>query len=207
MHNHEHHHESHLPIQEEGELSYYAKRSVAIQALLTERGVVTADEIRRQVEIIDSRSAVLGQKVVAKAWTDADFKVRLLGNAKAASAELGIDMGTNLVAIENTDTVHNLIVCTLCSCYPTALLGTSPAWYKSLEYRSRAVVDPRGVLKEFGLELDPEVEVRVYDSTADMRYIVIPQRPSGTEQMREKELAELITRDSMVGVAKARPPE
>jgi nitrile hydratase len=167
--------------------------------------VVTADAIRRRIEIWDARTPAVGAKVVARAWVDPDFKARLLADAKAAVAELGIDVQSqDLVAVENTDKVHNVIVCTLCSCYPSHLIGLPPAWYKSLQYRSRVVVDPRGVLKEFGLELDPAVETRVYDSTADVRFIVIPQRPSGTEHMDEETLAELVTRDSMIGVATAR---
>jgi nitrile hydratase subunit alpha len=139
---------------------------------------------------------------------DPAFKARLLDDARSAAAELGIetDQMTTLVAIENTAQIHNVVVCTLCSCYPRTILGLPPAWYKSLEYRSRVVVDPRGVLREFGLEIEPEVEVRVSDSTADMRYLVVPERPAGTEDMTEAELAELITRDSMIGVAKARIP-
>ena len=158
---------------------------------------------------MDARTPALGAKVVARAWVDPAFKARLLANAKAAVAELGIDIGSlsTLVAIENTERMHNVVVCTLCSCYPRALLGLPPDWYKSLHYRSRAVVDPRGVLKEFGLELSPDIEVRVYDSTADMRYLVIPARPSGTEQMSEENLARLVTRDSMIGVARARTPD
>jgi nitrile hydratase len=158
---------------------------------------------------MDSRTPALGAKIVAHAWADAAFKARLLADAKSACAELGIDTGSlaALVAVENTDTVHNVVVCTLCSCYPRAILGLPPDWYKSLNYRSRAVKDPRGVLKEFGLELASEIEVRVYDSTADMRYLVIPARPSGTEGMGEEKLARLVTRDSMIGVAKARIPD
>ena len=144
-----------------------------------------------------------GARVVARAWTDAAFRARLLANAKAAVGELGIDAGAHsaLVAVENTKAVHNVIVCTLCSCYPRALLGYPPAWYKSLSYRSRMVKEPRAVLREFGLELDPDVEVRVYDSTADVRYLVVPRRPDGTDRMDEAALAGLVTRDSMIGVA------
>ena len=208
MHEHDHKHEAHAPITDAQELTYYEKRVYAIQSLLVEKGVVTADEVRRAVEDMDARTPALGAKVVARAWVDPAFKARLLANAKAAVAELGIDIGSlsTLVAIENTERVHNVVVCTLCSCYPRTLLGLPPDWYKSLHYRSRAVVDPRGVLKEFGLELSPDIEVRVYDSTADMRYLVIPARPSGTEHMSEENLARLVTRDSMIGVARARTP-
>ena len=208
-HDHDHAHDRHAPIQDRGELTYYEKRTWAIQALLVEKGILTADEIRRQIESVDSRTPADGAKVIARAWVDPTFKERLLRDAKAAVAELGLDSGEApvLVAVENTARVHNVVVCTLCSCYPRALLGLPPDWYKSLSYRSRAVVEPRGVLKEFGLELAPDVEVRVYDSSADMRYLVIPERPAGTERMSEAELASLVTRDSMIGVTKARAPE
>ena len=205
---HDHDHEAHVPIQHERELTYHEKRIRAMQALLIEKGIVTANEIRQQEETLDAVTPALGAKVVARAWVDAAFKARLLADARSAVVELGIetDQMTTLVAIENTAKIHNVVVCTLCSCYPRTILGLPPAWYKSLEYRSRVVVDPRGVLREFGLEIEPEVEVRVYDSTADMRYLVVPERPAGTEDLTESELAELITRDSMIGVAKARTP-
>lgn len=208
MHDHEHD-DAHAPIGDAHEGTSYAKRASAIQALLIEKGIVTADEVRRAVEDMDARTPALGAKVVARAWVDPAFKARLLADAKAAVAELGIDTGSlsTLVAIENSEKVHNVVVCTLCSCYPRSILGLPPDWYKSLSYRSRVVIDPRGVLKEFGLELERDVEVRVYDSTADMRYLVIPARPSGTEGMGEAELANLITRDSMIGVARARTPD
>src|SRR6266511_1852532 len=208
-HDHDHAHAAHRPIEDGDELTYYEKLTWAVQFLLVEKGILTADEVRKQIEDMDARTPALGAKVVARAWGDPAFKARLLANAKAAVAEVGIDSGSSavLVAVENTETVHNVVVCTLCSCYPRTLLGLPPDWYKSLNYRSRVVVDPRGVLREFGLELDPHVEVRVYDSTADMRYLVIPRRPSGTEQMSEEELASLVTRDSMIGVAEARTPE
>jgi nitrile hydratase subunit alpha len=206
---HDHARDRHAPIEDREELTYYEKRTWAIQTLLVEKGVLTADEIRRQLEMVDSRTPADGAKVVARAWVDPAFKARLLHDAKAAVAELGFDSGEApvLVAVENTPKRHNVVVCTLCSCYPRALLGLPPDWYKSLSYRSRAVVDPRGVLKEFGLELEPDVEVRVYDSSADMRYLVIPERPPGTEPLSEAELVSLVTRDSMIGVTKARAPE
>jgi len=208
MHEHEHTHDAHAAITEKNELTYYEKRVYAIQSLLVEKGIVTADEVRRAVEDMDSRTPALGAKVVARAWVDPAFKARLLTDAKAAVAELGIDTGalSTLVAVENTEKLHNVVVCTLCSCYPRSILGVPPDWYKSLSYRSRVVVDPRGVLKEFGLEVEPNVEVRVYDSTADMRYLIIPARPAGTEGMSEEALARLVTRDSMIGVARARRP-
>ena len=149
-----------------------------------------------------------GARVVARAWVDPDYKRRLLANAPAAIAELGYTSGEpeHMVALENTDRVHNLVVCTLCSCYPWTMLGLPPVWYKSNAYRSRAVIDPRGVLREFGTELGDDVEVRVWDSTAEVRYLVIPERPPGTEQMTEQELAALVTRDAIVGVAKPALP-
>lgn len=209
MYKEDHDHEAHASIQDEREFTYYAKRTEAIQSLLIEKGMITADEVRRAVEDMDSRTPALGARVVARAWVDPTFKARLLSDAKAAVAELGIDTSplSVLVAVENTEKVHHMVVCTLCSCYPRSILGLPPDWYKSLNYRARAVVDPRGVLREFGLELDPEVEVRVLDSTADMRYLVIPARPPGTEGLSEEELAKLVTRDSMIGVAKARTPD
>ena len=208
-HDHAHVHDGHAPLEEREELTYYEKRTWAIQALLVEKGIVTADEIRHQIETVEVRTPADGAKVIARAWVDPEFKGRLLRNAKAAVAELGFDSGEApvLVAIENTSEVHNVVVCTLCSCYPRALLGLPPDWYKSLNYRSRVVVDPRAVLKEFGLELEPGVEVRVYDSSADMRYLVIPERPAGTEYLSEEALASLVTRDSMIGVTNARIPE
>lgn len=208
MHDHDHGPDAHAPLQDQGAGSYEEKLTWVIQALLVEKGVLSADEVRAQIEDTDSRTPALGAKVIARAWVDPVFKARLLANAREAVAGLGIDTGSSpvLVAVENTATVHNVIVCTLCSCYPRALLGRPPAWYKSLHYRARVVVDPRAVLKEFGLALEPEVEVRVFDSTADMRYLVIPQRPAGTDQISEEELAHLVTRDSMIGVTRARQP-
>ncbi len=202
------HHDAHAPVQAERELKESGKRVDAIQALLIEKGIITADEVRRAVEDMDSRTPAVGARVVAKAWVDHGFKARLLSNARAAIAELGIDVGSlaEIVAVENSEKVQHVVVCTLCSCYPRGLLGYPPDWYKSLSYRSRMVTDPRDVLKEFGLELDPSVEVRVLDSTADMRYLVIPERPAGTGALREEELVSLVTRDSMIGVAKAMTP-
>jgi nitrile hydratase alpha subunit len=206
---HDHPHDRHTPIEDREQSTHYEKRVWAIQALLVEKGVIAADEVRRQIEAVDARTPADGAKVVARAWVDPAFKARLHQDAKAAVTELGFDSGESpvLVALENTPKVHNVVVCTLCSCYPRALLGLPPDWYKSLSYRSRAVIDPRGVLQEFGLELDPDVEVRVYDSSADMRYLVVPERPPGTQHMSEAELASLVTRDSLIGVTKPRPPE
>lgn len=205
---HGHDHGPHAPIRDDHEATYYAKRAAAIQAVLVDKGILTADEVRRELEEMDSRTPAHGARVVARAWVDPAFKARLLADAKAAVAELGIDAGTLPVvkAVENTDRVHHLVVCTLCSCYPRAILGLPPDWYKSLPYRSRAVTDPRGVIMEFGTTLEPDVEVRVLDSTADIRYLVVPRRPPGTERLSEAELAALVTRDSMIGVAHARTP-
>ncbi len=182
--------------------SYYQLLGLALKELLIEKDVVTADEVREAIEARDDISPATGAQVVAKSWADEDFRARLLADANEAVAEFGIDMGSvELVAVENTPQVHNAIVCTLCSCYPRALLGLPPSWYKSRDYRSRVVREPRVVLAEFGTELSDQVEVRVHDSTADMRYLVVPMRPEGTENLSEQELAALVTRDCMIGVA------
>ncbi|MDQ3379574.1 MAG: nitrile hydratase subunit alpha [Actinomycetota bacterium] len=185
-----------------------AARARALEKLLVEKGVVDRDDVRRGIDWLVSRSPADGARLVAHAWVDPAFKERLLADARAAALEVGRDPGPSpaVVALENTDAVHHVVVCTLCSCYPKALLGPPPDWYKSLPYRSRAVSDPRGVLSEFGLTLDDDIEVRVVDSTADVRYLVIPRRPTGTEGMSEEELATLVTRDSMIGVAQPAAP-
>ena len=191
-------------------LSDVALRSVAIESLLSEKGLLAAAEVQRQVELMDARTPADGARVVARAWTDAGFKARLLSDARAALSELGLSLPEEtpqLAVVENTERVHHLVVCTLCSCYPRMLLGRPPDWYKSLAYRARAVREPRAVMAEFGAAPPPDAEVRVLDSTADLRYLVIPRRPTGTEGMPEAELAELVTRDSMIGVTDARPPE
>ena len=200
------HREAHGGLHAGADLNPFAKRAKAIEELLVEKGVFTQAEIRRVVDITAARSPAYGAKLVARAWVDPDFKARLLADPKAAAAELGIDAATaaKLVVVENTESVHHLVVCTLCSCYPRTLLGIPPDWYKSLSYRSRAVVDPRGVMREFGLELDEGVEARVLDSTADIRYLVLPRRPPDTDHLTEEELARLATRDSMIGVADPR---
>ena len=200
----------HPGMAEDAELSYYAKRAQAMEALLLEKGVCQPGQVQRAVDETDARSPADGARVVARAWVDPGFKARLLADPKGALAELEYSLAGNvptLVVVENKAEVHHLVVCTLCSCYPRALLGRPPDWYKSLAYRSRAVVDPRGVMREFGLELGQDVEVRVLDSTADMRYLVLPRRPAGTEGLSEAELAKLVTRDSMIGVTEARSPE
>lgn len=204
-HAHKHAH-GHAPPQKDhdaGPMSAYEVLEEAVRELLIEKSVITPQEIAAQVDLMDSRSPALGAKVVAHAWTDPAFKRRLLKDTRAALAEFDIDIGTlaEFRTVENTPEVHNVIVCTLCSCYPKMLLGIPPAWYKSLAYRSRTVIDPRGVLAEFGVELPEAVEVRVHDSTADLRYIVLPMRPKGTRGWSEQALAALITRDSMVGTA------
>ena len=191
-------------------LSEVALRSVAIESLLAEKGLIAAGEVQRQVELMDARTPADGARVVARAWTDDGFKARLLSDARAALSELGLSLPEEtpqLAVVENTERVHHLVVCTLCSCYPRMLLGRPPDWYKSLAYRARAVREPRAVMAEFGAAPPPDAEVRVLDSTADLRYLVIPRRPAGTEGMREAELAELVTRDSMIGVTDARLPE
>lgn len=204
-HGHSH---SHAPPQPDDKVhSYYQILGTALKELLVEKGVVTADEVREAVEKRDQMTPAHGARVVAKSWVDPLFRIKLLMNANEAVAELGFPMTTTrLVAVENTDHVHNVIVCTLCSCYPRELLGLPPAWYKSRAYRARVVREPRAVLAEFGTQLADSVEVRVHDSTADMRYLVIPRQPPGTEGMSEEELAALVTRDSMIGVTEVRAP-
>lgn len=192
------------PDQDTG-LSYWQTMEIAIRELLIEKGHTNPNEIQTQIEAMDRRSPTDGAAVVARAWVDPAFKGRLLDDASAASREMGFDIGAlRLIAVENTDTVHNVVVCTLCSCYPRNLLGLPPDWYKSRAYRSRTVREPRKVLEEFGLSLSDDVTVRVHDSTADMRYIVLPQRPVGTEGLNEAELAKLVNRDSMIGTDIAR---
>jgi nitrile hydratase len=175
----------------------------ALEELLLERGVLEREEIRARVDWLVSRTAADGARLVARAWIDDGFKKRLLADAREAALELELDPGPSpvVVALENTDTVHHMVVCTLCSCYPKALLGPPPDWYKSLPYRSRAVSEPRGVLREFGLTLGNDIELRVVDSTADIRYLVVPRRPAGTDSFDEDALAGLVTRDSMIGVS------
>ena len=218
MHDHDHHDHHHdddddhtvvaphaPPAKDETIHSYYQILGLALKELLIEKGVVSADDMRKAIELRDSITPANGARVVAKAWTDPDYKQRLLADGVAATRELGLDPGaTNLVVVENTPHVHNVIVCTLCSCYPRNILGLPPSWYKSREYRARVVREPRAVLAEFGTVLPETVEVRVHDSTADMRYLVLPLRPEGTEGLPEAELATLVTRDSMIGVTDVR---
>jgi nitrile hydratase subunit alpha len=194
----------HEPLDE----SPIATRVRALADQLADEGVISREELRKRIDWLVSRDPAGGARLVARAWVDPQYKERLLADAREAAREVGLDPGPSpvVVALENTDDVHHMVVCTLCSCYPKALLGPPPDWYKSLPYRSRAVSDPRGVLREFGVELPDDVEVRVVDSTAEVRYLVIPRRPPGTEDMAEGELAALVTRDSMIGVAFAREP-
>lgn len=205
-----HHHDNHPGMAHDEELGYYALRARAMEALLVEKGVCSATEIQDMVDRVEARSPADGARVVAHAWANPEYKALLLSDPEAALAQLGYrlpETTPKLEVVENTEDVHHLVVCTLCSCYPRALLGRPPDWYKSLAYRSRAVIDPRGVMREFGLEVPDNVEVRVLDSTADLRYLVLPRRPEGTEDLSEEQLAELVTRDSMIGVAEARAPQ
>ena len=212
MHDHHDHDHSHdgpdphapQPDHDRGPASPYEVLERAMRELLIEKGAVTQDEIAQFIDIMDSRSPALGAKVVARAWVDPAFAERLAADTRGALGELGIDIGPapEIQAVFNTPDVHNLIVCTLCSCYPKMLLGVPPAWYKSLAYRSRTVRDPRGVLAEFGVSVPEGMKVRVHDSTADLRYLVVPERPAGTDALSEDELAELVTRDSMIGTAR-----
>ena len=185
----------------------WERREAAIRSLLIEKGLVTAEEIRRKIEEWEQKTPADGARVVARAWSDPAYEARLLADANAAVLELGIDSSAvKLVALKNTPRLHHLVVCTLCSCYPRTVLGLPPAWYKAKAYRSRAVSEPRRVLAEFGTVLPPEVELRVVDSTADCRYLVLPLRPAGSESLDEAALAALVTRDSMIGVAPATAP-
>lgn len=188
-------------------LTYWQVMEIAVRELLIEKGVTTPAEIQAQIEAMDTRSPANGAALVARAWTDPAFKARVLENAGDAAREMGFDIGPlHLVAVENTADTHNVIVCTLCSCYPRNLLGLPPDWYKSRAYRSRVVKTPRAVLREFGLGLPQDTTVRVHDSTADMRYIVLPARPAGTEGLDADALAALVTRDSMIGTGLPRSP-
>jgi len=201
-HHHDHDHE-HQVVPSDPTL-----RVKALESLLVEKGIVDRAALDALVDTYENKIGPRnGARVVARAWTDPAYKARLLADANDAMADFGFlsRQGDRMVVVENTAKVHNLVVCTLCSCYPWPVLGLPPVWYKSAPYRSRAVIDPRGVLREFGVQLAEHVEVRVWDSTAELRYLVLPERPEGTEQMSEDELAGLVTRDSMVGVAKVLP--
>jgi nitrile hydratase alpha subunit len=202
------HNHAHLRQYDDGApATAYEVLEQAVRELLIEKGVLAPEEINAQIDLMDSRSPALGAKVVAHAWSVPAYKQRLIVDTRAALAELGIDIGTfaEIRTVENTPEVHNVIVCTLCSCYPKLLLGIPPAWYKSLAYRSRVVADPRSVLREFGMAVPDAVEVRVHDSTADLRYVVLPMRPPETDGWSEEELASLVTRDCLIGTAVPKP--
>lgn len=197
------HDHDHTPITtSEAPPSYYEMMEIAVRELLIERQLFNGGEIRRQIEVLDSRTPALGAKIVARAWLDPEFRARLLADGRAACEEAGITFydDTQLIVVENTDKVHNLLVCTLCSCYPRPVLGLPPDWYKLKPYRARAVKEPRALLAEFGTVIPDDVEIRVSDSTAAVRYLVLPQRPAGTENFDDEQLAALVTRDAMIGV-------
>jgi nitrile hydratase len=212
-HSHEqgHGHHHHGPFQPDHPepTSRYELMGVALNELLVEKGVYSADELRAMIETVEAVDPrTHGARIVARAWSDPAYKTRLLADGAAAVRELGLEPGhAELTALENTARVHNVVVCTLCSCYPRWLLGRPPAWYKSHAYRARVVREPRSVLREFGLDLDADVELQVHDSNAELRYLVVPVRPEGTDGWSEDALADLVTRDSMIGVAPARRPE
>ena len=211
---HDHHDHDHLSpsghpfrVDNDAPLSYWQTMEIAIRELLIEKGITTAAEIAAQIDAMDARTPANGAAVVALAWSDPTFKAALLADASQATREMGFDISPmKLIAVENTDTVHNVIVCTLCSCYPRNLLGLPPDWYKTREYRSRTVKEPRKVLSEFGLTLPDTTTVRVHDSTADMRYMVLPARPAGTDAFDATALAALVTRDSMIGTGLPHQP-
>lgn len=195
---HQHDHDDHQAMPSDPAL-----RTKALESLLVEKGLVDPAALDELIDTYEHKIGPRnGARVVARAWVDSAYKQRLLSDATAAIKELGFRGVDSMAAVENTPKVHNLVVCTLCSCYPWSMLGLPPVWYKSAAYRSRSVIDPRGVLREFRLDLGDDVEIRVWDSTAELRYLVLPERPAGSESMTEEELAALITRDSMVGVAK-----
>jgi nitrile hydratase subunit alpha len=205
-HDHEHDHDGHHHPRDRSEVEL---RAEALEALLAEKGLVSTDAIDAVVNLYENDVGPQnGARVVARAWVDPDYKARLLADGTSAIAELGYGgaEGDTMVVVENTASVHNVIVCTLCSCYPWPVLGLPPTWYKSAPYRARVVAEPRAVLREFGVDLRPEVEIRVWDSTAEVRYLVLPERPPGTDEWSEEALAELVTRDSMIGTARATEP-
>ena len=208
-HDHDHDHDHDGPGEHGAPLSGPALRVKALESLLVEKGLVDPVALDQMIDQYETKVGPRnGSRVVARAWTDPAFKRRLLEDTSSAMAEFGYTgrQGENMVAVENTPKVHNMVVCTLCSCYPWPVLGLPPVWYKSAPYRSRAVIDPRGVLREFGVELPDDVEVRVWDSTAELRYLVLPMRPDGTEGMNAEQLADLVTRDTMIGTALVKAP-
>ena len=213
LHQHDHmhpydpgHHHPHRPDLDETP-TYFTTMEAAVRELLIEKGLITAVDLQRQIEKMDERTPANGARVVARAWRDPGYRQQLIDDPKQAIADLGHDIGPmHLIVVENTPQVHNVVVCTLCSCYPRWLLGLPPDWYKSRAYRSRAVREPRAVLREFGTRIADDREVRIHDSTADMRYMVLPMRPAGSEGMTEEDLAQLVGRDAMIGVVEARQP-
>lgn len=198
-----HHHDDHAPIEDVTEITQYEVLEQAIRELLVEKGVISAEEIQNQIDEMDSRTPTKGAEIIARAWTDPAYKDRLLGDTKAALAEMGVtklDENPEVKVVENSADRRHVIVCTLCSCYPRVILGMPPAWYKKRAYRSRVVKEPRQVLAEFGSAPPDDVKIEVHDSTADMRYLVLPMRPAGTEDWTPEQLQDLVTRDVMIGV-------
>ena len=210
-HDHQHDHDhDHAPISDQdGPISRFELLETAIRELLIEKELFSAADLHAQIDATESRNPALGADLVAKAWSNPEFKANLIEDPRATLGEMGIDVGAiaELQVVENTENLHHVVVCTLCSCYPRMILGVPPAWYKSTAYRSRVVKDPRGVLQEFGVDLADTTKVRVLDSTADLRFLVIPRRPPGTDELDEAALAELVTRDSMIGTAEALDPQ
>jgi len=209
IHDHDHGHDDERPGPHGSPLTDLQLRVRALESLLVDKGLVDPAALDVLIDTYETKVGPRnGARVVARAWVDPEYKKRLLADATSAIAELGYAgrQGEDMIALENSQQVHHLVVCTLCSCYPWPVLGLPPVWYKSAPYRSRAVIDPRGVLREFGVVLSDDVEVRVWDSTAELRYLVIPERPAGTEGMTEEQLAQLVTRDAMIGVAKVEAP-
>jgi len=221
-HDHDHHDHSHdhphgeagakphrhpIRADQDDTITSWRAMEIAVRGLLIDKGILSADEVRRQVEDMDNRTPLQGARVVARAWVDPAYRELLLRDGNGACEAIGLDRGPyKLVVVENTDQVHNIVVCTLCSCYPRWLLGLPPDWYKSRNYRSRAIRQPREVLREFGTVVPDDLVVRVHDSTADMRYLVLPKRPAGTDGWSEEKLATLVSRDAMIGVAFAQQP-
>ena len=203
-HDHDHDHADEHLAQEDNDLTLTTGEAkfIALRAMLIEKGIITGEEVRKRLEFNDGATPHQGARMVARAWVDPEYKMRMLADGKKAAIELGIDVvEAEIMVIKNTINIHNLVVCTLCSCYPRSLLGEPPAWYVSKAYRSRAVREPRAVMQEFGLTFPKDVEVRVHDSNADLRYLILPIRPSGTDQLSENELANLVSRDCLVGMA------
>ena len=201
------HDHPHGPVVDPQRLAHYQNMATAVRELLVDKGILTESQIETKIKEMEDRGPALGARMVARAWIDSDYKARLLTDGSAAAEELGIPVdGTKLIVLENTEEVHNLVVCTLCSCYPRNILGLPPDWYKKRPYRARAVKEPRAILREFDTILPNSTSVRVHDSTADMRYLVLPLRPEGTDGWAEEDLTKLVCRDSMIGVRTAKEP-